>query len=255
MVGTAIATELGNMSVNREVAALRLVGIPVNRFVIMPRMAGMILSMICLTLYFDVVAILSGYLVATVQLTVPFYAFADRIIHALSFTDVLLTALKGIVFGATVASVCCHHGLSVRSSFTEVHQQTTKAETSATLYERAMALARDRRALAILLNNAGLLHQRKGESEAARQAYREASVINGELGHREAEASNHANLGCWRRDNRILNWRRRNSLARWSWTKKSRIGAASRQTWRIWAVTPYARLYGSSVPQLCRTGR
>jgi phospholipid/cholesterol/gamma-HCH transport system permease protein len=42
-------------------------------------------------------------------------------------SDVLLTALKGIVFGAAVASVCCHHGLSVQSSFTEVPQQTTKA--------------------------------------------------------------------------------------------------------------------------------
>jgi ABC-type transporter Mla maintaining outer membrane lipid asymmetry permease subunit MlaE len=65
--------------------------------------------------------------VAAVQLTVPFYAFADGIIHALSFTDVLLTALKGTVFGAAVAAVCCHHGLSVESSFTEVPQQTTKA--------------------------------------------------------------------------------------------------------------------------------
>lgn len=125
--GTAIATELGNMSVNREVVALRLMGIPVSRFVVMPRMAGMIMSMICLTLYFDVVAIVGGYLVANVQLAVPFYAFADGILHALSLTDVLLTAVKGTMFGAAVASVCCHHGLSVRSSFTEVPQQTTKA--------------------------------------------------------------------------------------------------------------------------------
>jgi phospholipid/cholesterol/gamma-HCH transport system permease protein len=125
--GTAIATELGNMSVNRELVALRLMGIPVSRFVVMPRMAGMIMSMICLTLYFDVVAIGGGYLVANVQLAVPFYAFADGILHALSLTDVLLTAVKGTTFGAAVASVCCHHGLSVRSSFTEVPQQTTKA--------------------------------------------------------------------------------------------------------------------------------
>lgn len=129
--GTAIATELGTMSVNREVMALRLMGIPVSRFVVMPRMMGMIISMICLTLYFDVVAILGGFLVANVSLSVPFYAFVDGIIHALSFTDVLLTAVKGLVFGAAVAAVCCHHGLSVQSSFTEVPQQTTKAMINA----------------------------------------------------------------------------------------------------------------------------
>ncbi len=125
--GAAIATELGNMSVTREVVALRLMGIPLSRFVIMPRMVGMVLSMICLTLYFDVVAVLGGYLVANAHLTIPFYAFLEGVIKALSSTDVALTALKGLLFGSAVAAVCCHHGLAVRSSFTEVPQQTTRA--------------------------------------------------------------------------------------------------------------------------------
>ena len=125
--GTAIATELGNMSVNREVVALRLMGIPISRFVIMPRIVGMVLSMLCLTLYFDVVAVLGGYLVARAQLTIPFFAFVESVIRALSSTDVVLTAIKGLCFGSAVAAVCCHHGLSVRSSFTEVPQQTTRA--------------------------------------------------------------------------------------------------------------------------------
>lgn len=125
--GTAIATELGNMSVTREVVALRLMGIPISTFVIMPRMVGMVLSMICLTLYFDVVAVLGGYLVAHAQLTIPFYAFVEGVIKALSSADVALTVLKGLLFGSAVAAICCHHGLSVRSSFTEVPQQTTRA--------------------------------------------------------------------------------------------------------------------------------
>ena len=125
--GTAIATELGNMSVTREVVALRLMGISISRFVIMPRMVGMVLSMLCLTLYFDVVAVLGGYLIADAQLTIPFYAFVESITKALSTTDVLMTAIKGLSFGSAVAAICCYHGLAVRSSFTEVPQQTTRA--------------------------------------------------------------------------------------------------------------------------------
>ena len=68
---------------------------------------------------------------ANVSLSVPFYAFVDGIVQALSFADVLLTAVKGLVFGAAVAAVCCHHGLSVQSSFTEVPQQTTRAMINA----------------------------------------------------------------------------------------------------------------------------
>jgi phospholipid/cholesterol/gamma-HCH transport system permease protein len=125
--GSAIATELGNMSVTREIVALRLMGIAVGRFVVMPRMVGMVVSMLCLTIYFDVVAVFGGYLVADAQLTIPLDAFAGSVVRALSTTDVLMTVLKGLGFGSAVAAVCCYHGLSVRSSSTEVPQQATRA--------------------------------------------------------------------------------------------------------------------------------
>ena len=125
--GSAIATELGNMSVTREIVALRLMGIAVGRFVVMPRMVGTVVSMLCLTIYFDVVAVFGGYLVADAQLTIPLDAFAGSVVRALSTTDVLMTVLKGLGFGSAVAAVCCYHGLAVRSSSTEVPQQTTRA--------------------------------------------------------------------------------------------------------------------------------
>jgi phospholipid/cholesterol/gamma-HCH transport system permease protein len=125
--GTAITTELGNMRVGQEVTALELMGISVTRFIVMPRLVGMILSMICLTLYFDTVAVLGGFVVAKVKLTVPFVAFAHAVTQSLSLTDVIVTAAKGMLFGTAVAAICCHHGLSVQSSYTEVPQQTTKA--------------------------------------------------------------------------------------------------------------------------------
>jgi phospholipid/cholesterol/gamma-HCH transport system permease protein len=125
--GTAITTELGNMKVGQEVTALELMGISVARFIVMPRVAGMILAMICLTLYFDAVAVLGGFIIAKVKLTVPFMQFAHAVTQSLSLTDVIVTAAKGMVFGTAVAAICSHHGLSVRSSYTEVPQQTTRA--------------------------------------------------------------------------------------------------------------------------------
>jgi len=78
-------------------------------------------------LYFDVVAVLGGFLVAKATLTIPFDAFLEGVTRALSLSDITLTAVKPIFFGIAVAAVCCHHGLSVSSSYTEVPQQTTKA--------------------------------------------------------------------------------------------------------------------------------
>lgn len=125
--GSAITTELGYMRVGQEITALELMGVQVTRFIVMPRMMGMMLSMICLTLYFDTVAVLGGFVVAKLKLTVPFAAFAKAVTQSLSVTDLVVTATKGALFGMAVAAICCHHGLSVRSSFTEVPQHTTRA--------------------------------------------------------------------------------------------------------------------------------
>jgi phospholipid/cholesterol/gamma-HCH transport system permease protein len=125
--GTAITTELGYMRVGQEVTALELMGIQISRFLIMPRLVGMILSMICLTLYFDTVAVLGGFVMAKTELTVPFTVYAEAIANALTLTDLAVTVAKGALFGTAVAAICCHHGLSVQASYTEVPQQTTKA--------------------------------------------------------------------------------------------------------------------------------
>ena len=125
--GTAITTELGNMRVAQEITALELMGIRVSRYIILPRVAAVVLSMLCLILYFDAVAVLGGFIIARIKLTMPFLTFGHAVAQSLSLTDVLVTAAKGILFGTAVAVICCHHGLSVRSSYTEVPQQTTKA--------------------------------------------------------------------------------------------------------------------------------
>src|SRR5215471_14428860 len=59
--GTAIATELGNMKANAEILALSSFGIDPLRFVVWPRMIGAIVGVMVLTVYFGIIAIMSGY--------------------------------------------------------------------------------------------------------------------------------------------------------------------------------------------------
>ena len=41
--------------------------------------------------------------------------------------DLLITVIKAVLFGFTIALICSHHGLSVQGATTEVPQQTTRA--------------------------------------------------------------------------------------------------------------------------------
>jgi len=125
--GTAIATELGNMRVGQELTALEAMGISLTRFIVMPRLIGTILAMVCLTVYFDVVAVIGGFFVAKIKLTIPFEVYLADIAATLSLADLLITVIKAALFGCTIALICSHHGLSVQGASTEVPQQTTRA--------------------------------------------------------------------------------------------------------------------------------
>lgn len=125
--GTVMCTELGNMRVGQEIDGLEAMGISVVRFLVMPRMVGAIVAIICLTVYFDLVAVIGGFLVAKVSLTIPFLVYLGEIEQALSIADVAITVVKSALFGLTIAVICCHHGLAVVGSSTEVPQQNSRA--------------------------------------------------------------------------------------------------------------------------------
>src|SRR3989475_13013989 len=84
-------------------------------------------AMVCLTIYFDFIAIVGGFLVAKIHLTIPIQVYLEEIEETLSVSDVLITVIKSVLFGFTIAVICCHHGLSVVGATTEVPQQTTRA--------------------------------------------------------------------------------------------------------------------------------
>jgi phospholipid/cholesterol/gamma-HCH transport system permease protein len=113
--GAALAAYIGNMRVNKEVAALEAMGVNLTHFLVIPAFIGMILSMICLTVYFDIIGIVGGLLFAKLLVNVDFTLSMSRILEALKWSDIMISLVKNLAFGATIAIVSCHHGLSVDS--------------------------------------------------------------------------------------------------------------------------------------------
>ncbi len=125
--GAAMCTELGDLRVGMQIKALHAMGVRILAFVVLPRMIAVVLAMIFLTIYFDFIAVMGGIAVAKFTLGVPFAVFLDTLERSIGLTDVLVTAMKGGLFGVAVAAICCHHGLSVQYSATEVPQATIRA--------------------------------------------------------------------------------------------------------------------------------
>lgn len=132
--GTAVASEIGNMRVNKEIEALEAMGIHPLSYVVFPRLAGGIVSVICLAIYFVVVAILGGYLVTSLLHQLTFSYFFDSVARAFSSVDFSLFLLKNSFSGAIIFMIACYQGFLVKQGPHEVPQVTTKAVVNSVIY-------------------------------------------------------------------------------------------------------------------------
>lgn len=125
--GTAVAAELGSMKVGGDVRYLRAMGIPAVRYLVMPRIVGLTTSLLALLFFFQAVAVLGGLALSSVLFDLHFRAQLDNLAAALSFFDLSISFVKGLVFGLVIAAAACFHGLRVGRSITEVPQAAARA--------------------------------------------------------------------------------------------------------------------------------
>ena len=125
--GTAIATELGNMQVNREILALSSLGIDPARFIVLPRLVSSALSVVVLMVYFSAVALLSTAALGLVMSSAGTESLLAGVRAALTPYDLGLFFVKGLGLGTLVGWLSCHYGLGVKSSPTEVPQMASHA--------------------------------------------------------------------------------------------------------------------------------
>jgi phospholipid/cholesterol/gamma-HCH transport system permease protein len=132
--GTAVASELGNMKCNREIDALEVMGINPMSFIVFPRLLGGIVSVVCLAIYFVLVSIFGGMLIAKAVMGLPVGYYLDSLARAFTYQDVFMFLLKNIFSGAIIFVVCCHQGFQVKQGPHEVPQVTTKAVVNSIIY-------------------------------------------------------------------------------------------------------------------------
>jgi len=125
--GTAIATELGNMRASLEVQGLSSLGIDPGHYVVQPRLIATIVSVLVLTVYFNVMAVAGSSLTAAVLGGPDPAAIRFGVRATLGWGDLMLYFVKGGGNGIIVGWLCCHFGLQVQSSTTEVPMMSGRA--------------------------------------------------------------------------------------------------------------------------------
>ncbi len=125
--GAAFAAELGTMKLNKEIAALNVLGISSYSFLVLPRIICLSLSIPMLTIYADVVGIIAGGLVGMWVLNVSWMQYYNQLINSVTLTDFYVGLIKSVFFGIAISLVSCVKGIHCEERAEAVGKATTMA--------------------------------------------------------------------------------------------------------------------------------
>jgi len=147
--GAAFAAELGTMTVEEELDALRTIGLSPQRWLVLPRVAALVLVAPVLTLLGDVVAVVGGGVVAALSLSIGPRAYLSELHGSVRASDVWTGLVKSAVFGGAIAFIGCQQGFATTGGASGVGRRTTSTvvtclfaivviDTAATVLFRAL---------------------------------------------------------------------------------------------------------------------
>lgn len=129
--GSAIAAEIGTMVISEEIDAMRAMALSPVRFLVVPKVLALMLTMPLLTVMSNVAGILGGYVVGVVFLDLGSSAYLSQTVQALFVSDVLTGLVKSVVFAVLIGLVGAYRGFTVRGGPEAVGRATTSAVVTA----------------------------------------------------------------------------------------------------------------------------
>jgi phospholipid/cholesterol/gamma-HCH transport system permease protein len=128
-VGSAMAAELGVMTVYEEIDALRTLDIDPIRYLAMPRFIACLICVPALVIYSDCIGIVGGALISNMhpQIFVSYSTYYDSLTAALKLREIGIGLTKAVVFGALIALVSCYVGFATKGGARGIGESTTRS--------------------------------------------------------------------------------------------------------------------------------
>lgn len=130
----AIASELALMKTRGEMTSLSRMGIPPQDYLLVPRIFGVTLAVLALTIYFQVVAIGGGLAISAMFQNVSYLDQVGRFLQTVKLAEFAVVAFKGCLFGLAISTISCYNGMQAQPSVTEVPKVAIKAVLQSLLF-------------------------------------------------------------------------------------------------------------------------
>lgn len=128
--GSAIAAEISTMKFTEELDAIRTIGLNPVRFVVVPKLWAMVVSLPLLSVLALAFGILGGFFVASTYMDISAGAFANRLLVSLRSWDIVTGLIKCVSFAVVITVVGTYRGMNFRGGADGVGKATTASVVS-----------------------------------------------------------------------------------------------------------------------------
>lgn len=125
-IGAGMAAEVGSMAVTEQIDALRALGADPYKKLVLPRLIAGVLVMPVLAAIALVLGFSGAMLITDFQFNIPAGFFLYSALGTVTMKDFLSGMFKTPFFGAIIALVGCHFGMTTRGGTEGVGNSTTR---------------------------------------------------------------------------------------------------------------------------------
>ena len=147
VVGSKIASELGNMRVSEQIDAQEIMGINTKNFLILPKIIASLIVIPCLVTLSFVLGIWGGRQAGSMTGIIATDIFDRGLRQNINFFNITFALYKAYTFAFIISSVAAYYGYNVKGGALEIG----RASTSAVVVSCILILFADYALAAILL--------------------------------------------------------------------------------------------------------
>jgi len=125
-IGSGMAAELGAMAVTEQIDAVRALGADPLKKLVWPRLLASVIVLPVVAAFSLVLGFAGAMLITDLQFDIPSQFFFRSALSAVNMSDFLAGMLKTPFFGAIIALVGCHFGMTTKGGTAGVGNSTTR---------------------------------------------------------------------------------------------------------------------------------
>lgn len=129
---SAVTAEIGYLRQHQQLEVLESLRISPLFLLMLPVFYAFPLSLLLMFFYFDLVCMLSSWLLISLLQTqvVSLHSFMISIVAQISFTETIISASKALLAGVFIGLTCIYYGMSVEARFASISRSISGSTTS-----------------------------------------------------------------------------------------------------------------------------